>query len=113
MCKAFNKRLLLAVLHHLAVIVVHIMIDINHRLFYIAHTMAEQIYSHHRIGEALGRVGANVHLVAILRAKILPKAQRLGVEPCLLQFDKHHAVFKRLAISVFLSHGGSKVNTKH
>ena len=97
----------------MAVIVVHIVVDVNHRLFYIAHTMPKQVYSHHRIGEALGRVGANVHLVAILRAKILPKAQRLGVEPCLLQFDKHHAVFKRLAISVSLAHGGSKVNAKH
>ena len=113
MCKALYKWFFLTVFHYLAVIVVHIMIDINHRLFYIAHTMAEQIYSHHRIGEALGRVGANVHFVAILRAKILPKAQGLGVEPCLLQFNKHHAVFKRLAISVFLSHGGSKVNAKH
>ena len=85
-CKALHERLLLSVLDHLSVVVVYIMVYVYHRLLNVAHTMPEQIDSHHGVGKAFRRVAAYVQLVAVLRTKILAEAQCLRVEPCLLQF---------------------------
>ena len=54
MCKTFNKLVGHPAPYFAAHIVVHLMVYIHHRLFYVAHTMPQQIHCHHRQGKALG-----------------------------------------------------------
>ena len=89
------------------------MVHVDHGLLYVANKVAKQVDGHHGIGEALGRVVAYVHLAAILRAKILSEAQRLGVEPRLLQLYQYHAVLQIAIVRVPLAHCGGEVYAEH
>ena len=109
--KTLHERLFMAVDYDVSVIVEHVMIDIHYRLLDVAHLVAEQIYSNHGVGKAFFIRLAYVILVAILRTKILSETQRLGVEPRLLQLNKHNAVFYDIAFA--LTYSCSKVDAKH
>ena len=109
--EALDERLRVAVLNHIAVVVVDVMVDINYRLLYVAHLMAEKVDSHHGIGKAVSGVIAHVAFVAVLSAKVLAETQSLGVEPCLLQLYQHDAVLRRVTFA--LTHSGREVNAEH
>ena len=111
--ETLNERVFLALLYHLAVVVEHVVVDINHRLLNVADSMSEKVNGNHWICESFRRVFADVYLVTVLRTQILAEAQGLRVEPCLLQFYKDDAVLESLALSILLPHGGCKVNAEH
>ena len=111
--ETLNERVFLALLYHLAVVVEHVVVDINHRLLNVADSMSEKVNGNHWICESFRRVFADVYLVTVLRTQILAEAQGLRVEPCLLQFYKDDAVLESLALSVLLPHGSCKVDAEH
>ena len=109
--KTFYKRLGIALGNDVAVIVEDVVVYVYYRLLDIAHFMAKQIDSHHRIGISFFVSLAYIVLVVVLCAKILAESQRLGVEPSLLQLNQHDAVFNLIAF--LLAHGSREVNTEH
>ena len=111
--ETLHEWLFLAVSHHVAVVVIHVVVHVDDGFLNVAYAMAEQVHRHHGIGVALWRVVAYVYLIAVLRAEVLAETQRLRVEPRLLQLYQHHAVFQLSILGVFLAHRGGKVDAEH
>ena len=109
--KTLYKRFGIALGNDVAVIVENIMVYVYYRLLDVAHLMAKQIYSYHRVGKALFVGLADIVLVVVLCAKILAESQRLGVEPSLLQLNQHNAVLYLIAF--LLAYSSREVNAKH
>ncbi len=113
MGETFHKRFFLSLRHDLSIIVEHIMVDIDHRFLDVAHAMAKQINSYHRIGKPFRRIVTDIYLVAVLCTKILAKAQRLGIEPCLLQLNQDYPLLHFPFPCISLSDRCRKVYAKH
>jgi len=109
--KTLYKRFGIALGNDVAVIVENVMVYVYYRLLDVAHLMAKQIDSHHRIGKALFVGLADIVLVVVLCTKILAESQRLGVEPSLLQLNQHNTVLNLIAF--LFAHGSREVNAKH
>ena len=71
----------------MAIIVKRLMPDIEHRLVDVAHSMAEQIDSHH--WQCMLAAGHHVVRIVILDTKILAEAQRLSLKPRLLKLNQY------------------------
>ena len=75
-----------------ALVVVGLVVDIEHGHVDLPNPMSEDIDGHHR--NAVGRAHLLVHhvlRVGILGTEILPEAQGLRLQPCLLQFNEDQA----------------------
>ena len=111
MCKTLHKRLHIAILNNVSVIVEHVVVDIYNRLLYVANPMPEQINSHHWVGKTFIFGFAYIVFIAVLSSQILAKTQRLGIKPRFLQFYQHNTVLYLIAFA--LTYCSSKVNAKH
>ena len=94
--------------HFVAVVVVHLVPCIDNGFVDVAHAVSEEIYGNGGKGVFPVSVLAHVLLVVVLQGEILPEAQCLRLQPCLLQFDKNE-VF----LAVVLPDGGGKVHAEH
>ena len=73
-----------ALLQWLVVIVEGLVTHIDHGGLYIAHSMTQQIHSHHRNGVPIRASAHDVLRVLVVHAEILAEAQRLRGKPGLL-----------------------------
>ncbi len=95
-------------LHLIAIIVVGFVVDVDNRHLNIPHPMSEEINGHHGYGKAIVAVMANIAFITVLCAQVLPEAQRLRLQPCLLQLYKDE-----MLAAVALPDGSREVDTKH
>ena len=58
-------------LHLFAIIVIRTVVHIKHRLFYLAHLVAQQIHRHHGQGVAVLAVLLDIAFVLVLHAEVL------------------------------------------
>ena len=106
--KALHEGTVFTALDQIAVIVVGVVVDINHRSGDVPHTMPQQINGHHRQRMLVLAVLHDVLLARILGAKILAEPQSLSFQPCLLQFYQHH-----MFMPVLLTNGRTEINAEH
>ena len=93
--------------HYLVIVVVCLVIDIQDRLFDVAHLVPENIDRHHRQGGAVLALGVDVLGTGVLHAEILSEAQCLRFHPRLLQFNED-----QMERSVLLLHGRPEVDAE-
>ena len=103
--QAIDERVGQTFRHHMIVVVVRLVIDIQHRLLHITHLVPQQIDGHHwqcmtGILHVLG--------VGIVHAQILAEAQCLRFQPGLLQFYQY-----QFLMAVLVAHRCAKVDTEH
>ena len=109
MRQTVDERIIHPVLHLFPVIVERLVVHVYHSLVNISHSMAQQIHSHHRHGISLVlSLLYHILLSIILGSQITSEPERLGIEPCLLKFDKDEPY-----ASILFPHPGSKVDAKH
>ena len=109
MDEAVDKRVGKSLCHFMPLIVVGLVVDIEYRNIDFPYSMPKDIHSYHRY--SVGRPHLfmyHILRVSILCTEILSEAQRLGLQPCLLQFDENQA-----QRSVVLADTCSEVDTKH
>lgn len=85
MHKTVNKRVGNALGNHVAIIVVRIMVDIDHRLLNLTDAVSEKVNGNHRNGIARMTVLVDITFVTVLSTKVLAETQGLRLQPCLLQ----------------------------
>ena len=107
MRQALHKRIVVATCQQVAIIVVRMMVDVDHRRRDVANPVAEQIDGHHREGMLVSALLHDVLLPRILGTQILAEAQGLRLQPGLLQFDEHH-----MLPAVLFADGGTEVYAK-
>ena len=95
--------------HLHAIVVVGLVPDVQHRLLDVSHPMPEQVYGYHRDAVAVGiGVLQDVVGVGVLRAEVLAEAERLRLEPCLLELYKDE-----LQAAVVLAYLRPEVDAEH
>ena len=109
MHKTIHKRVRQPLSHFLAIVVIRLVVDIQHRFLYISYLMPQQIHCNHR-NAIPHRIFILLHIlrVCILCTKILPETQCFRFKPCLLQFYKY-----KMNLTVCLAHLSSKIYAKH
>jgi len=70
--------------------------------------VAQQIHGYHRQGMAVAAFLDDVLRVLVLHAEVLSEAERLRLQPCLLQFNEDE-----MLAAVFLANRGSEVDAEH
>ena len=94
--------------HFIPVVVVYFVPCIHDSFVDVADAVPEEIHGNGRKCVFPVGVLAHVLLVVVLQGEILPEAQCLRLQPCLLQFDKDE-VF----LAVVFPYGGGKVHAEH
>ena len=105
MCQTIHERVGQPLRHDVVIIVTRLVAHVQHRFLYVAHLMAQQINGHHRQGMSPIR---HVLRIRIVYAQILPEAQRLSVQPSLLQFYQN-----KVLMAVSLPYGCAEVDAEH
>ena len=109
MDKTLNEGVRHAHCDNIPVIVIRVMRDIQHGLFYLTDTVAEEIDRYHRYGIAFGIVCPDdIVLVGILCPEILAETQSLCVKPCLLQLYED-----KLLLATLVDDGRGEVYAEH
>ena len=108
-CETVDKGVRVAVRHLAAIIVKSLVINVHHRLFDVAHTVAKQIHGHHGHGVAsLLFFLQHVFLGIVLGCQVTTEAQGFGVEPSLLQLYQYQALR-----AVALAHLCGEIYSEH
>ena len=92
----------------LVIVVIHLLADIYHGIFNLAHAVSQQVHGHHGQRMAIRAVDYDVLGVLVVNAQVLTEAQGLSRQPCLLQFYQYQLLF-----AVILSYGGTEVNAEY
>ena len=101
-CQTLHEGIGQTFRHHVAIIVVRLVMDIDDWLLDVAHFMSQQIDGNG--GQRI--VAFHVLRVRVVHAEILAEAQRLGLKPRLLQLYEN-----QMLRAVVLADGGSEVDT--
>ena len=104
--QALHKGVRHALGHEAVVIVRGMVVDVEHGLLDVAHTVSQQVDGHH--GHGMPAVLCHVTRILVLKAQILAETQCLGLHPCLLQLYQH-----QMLAAVGLAHRGAEVYAEH
>ena len=87
--KALDKGVWQALGNFVPVVVVRLVVDVEDRLFDVAHFVPQQVDGNHWYGISVFEtfLFLNIIGVRILCSKVLAETQRLGFDPGLLQFN--------------------------
>ena len=107
MGKALHEGVVDAALHHITVVVVHLMVNVDHWGLDGSHRVAKQIDGHHGQGMGIAARALHVLLVVVLHAQIAAEAQQLGVHPRLLYLYEDG-----LPLTIFITDGCAKINAE-